>query len=79
MIKNAICVQYGNEEQVRWWNKVARSNLIKFEFLGQVFDEISGQATGAVFKIKGLFAKLVVRRNNKFIQDHKTIIFEAKN
>jgi hypothetical protein len=79
MIKDAIYVDYNNKEHVKWWNKIARSKFVKFEFLSQVAEKETGKICGAVFAIKGLLTKLVVRKNNSFIKDRETIIFQIKD
>ena len=78
MIKDAIFVNYSNKEHVKWWNKIARSRFVRFEFLDQVVEGNTGKPIGAVFAIKGLFKKLVVKKNNSFIQDPEVIIFQKK-
>jgi hypothetical protein len=77
-IKDVIYVDYNNTEQVKWWNKIALSGFVHFEFLSQVADETSGQICGAVFAIKGLLKKFVVRKNNRFIKEPQTIYFRKK-
>lgn len=79
MIKDAIFVNYSNKEQVKWWNKIALSRFVRFEFIDQVVEENTGKIIGAVFAIKGLFKKFVVKKNNSFIQDPETIIFSHKD
>ena len=78
MIKDAIFIDYNNKKQVKWWNKIALSGLIKFDFLGQVADEETGKICGAVFAIEGLLKKFVVRKNNTFIKDGEEVIIRAK-
>lgn len=77
-INDAIYVDYNNKEQVKWWNKIALSRFIHFEFLSEVADEASGKICGAVFAVRGLFKKFVVRKNNKFVKEPQTIYFRKK-
>lgn len=74
-INDAIYVDYNNKEQVKWWNKIALSRFIHFEFLDEVVDKASGKACGALFAVSGLLKKFVVRKNNKFIKEPETIYF----
>lgn len=72
--KTAICIYTGNKEHVKWWNTIGRK-LVKWEFVGRVADETTGEVVGYVFAIKGLLKRLVERKNVSFITDQKEVFF----
>ena len=72
--KTAICIYTKNKEHVKWWNTKGQK-LVKWEWIGRVADETTGEIVGYVYAIKGLLKRYVERKSVSFISDQKEVFF----
>ena len=78
MEHETIYISKANYKQIKWWNEVA-TKYVKFNYLDSVVDENTKETIGYVFEIKGLFAKLVAKKNNTFLKDTEPVVFIIKD
>lgn len=75
MKQNGIFVDCGNPEHVKWWNEVG-SKLVKVERYDTIVEVATGKTVGVLFKLKGLLADYVIKKNNEFISNGVTAVLK---
>ena len=67
MKQYGVFIDANNINQVLWWNVVNR--FIKAVDRVDVVENATGKSVGYMFKITGLFAKRIARKNLSFIRN----------
>lgn len=78
MKPTGIWIDYNNAEQVKWWNDVA-SKLVKVSHYNEIVETATGKPVGVLMNITGLFSRLVIKQNSKFVENPVTAVFNVKD
>lgn len=72
-----IFIDLRNDEQVKWWNEVARKR-VKIVAWNTIVETATNKPVGYIFRIEGLFKNQIIKENLKFLDDPITIIINMK-
>lgn len=72
MKRNGIFIDYRNNEQVEWWNNVA-SKLVGVSRRDILVKTATNEPVGMLLALTGPFKDYVIKKNEKFISNPKTI------
>lgn len=74
---NSVFIDLRNEEQVKWWNEVARKR-VRIVSWHTLVETATNKPVGYIFQIKGLFKGRVIKENLKFLDKPKRAVINVK-
>ena len=77
MKTNGVWIDYSNKEQVSWWNNIA-SKLVKVAYYNEIVETATSKPVGVLLAIRGPLKGYVMKKNQKFIDNPVTAVFNRK-
>ena len=78
MKPNSIFVDFSNKEQVKWWNTIGHK-LVKVVCYNELVETETNKPVGVFFMLKGFLSGYVIKKNNSFVKDLVTGVFDVKD